>query len=603
MTTIDPTPASPARAAGLLWEAARRHPFVLAACVIALAAEAAAGLLVPVGIGLAVDVIAGRGSVGALAGALVVLVTGAVVAGVTASASASLTVRVAEPVVAGLRESAFDSVLGADAAAVERAGSGDVVTRLTADVERLSEAASGTLTAFVSAALSIVAALFGLAVLDWRFALAGLLAVPIQAGTLRWYLRRSGPVYRHARVAESERTQLTLDAVRDSSAIRALRLERRTEASVGAASQSAIGLEAKAVRLSTRFFGRLNAAEFVGLGAICVVGFVLVGSDAVTLGAATTAALFFVRLFDPVNTVLGLFDTMQQAGASLTRLAGLIGMNEATEPARAGSHRPLHSAPAPPPVFAIPNREGHQMAALGVVIDGIAVSYPLRGEVLSGVDLHIRSGERIAVVGASGAGKTTLARLIAGLVKPSSGSIVFTDAAGLRVSSPLVTLLEQRTHVFTGTLAEDLRLVAPWATDEELGAAARAAGVPLGSGAFSEGLASHVGSGTTLTPADAQHIALARLALSRSGLVILDEASADAGSAAARRLEKAMDAVLGGRTALIVAHRLSQAVTADRVALMSDGRIVACSPHERLLVDEPDYAALWDAWRASPPVR
>jgi ATP-binding cassette subfamily C protein len=590
----------------------RRHPIVLAACILSLIVDALCGLLVPIGIGVAIDVIAGKRPVEALALAIGMLVVAAIVAGVTATTSASLTARVTEPAVAALRESALESVLGADAATVEGAGSGDVVTRLTADVERLSEAASGALAAFIAGALAIGATIVGLAALDWRFAVAGLLAVPIQLGTLRWYLRRSGPVYREGRVAESERTQLILDAVRDAAAIRALRLEVRSLDEVGEASRRAVGLEGAAVRLSTRFFGRLNLAEFIGLAAISIVGFALVGWGDATIGAATTAALFFVRLFDPINTVLGLFDTIQQAGASLTRLAGLVGESGARDTdARPAAGDPRRS----PAMGARRDSRGTFDAGVsagaaagagagigvGIRLRGLSVSLPGRGEVLHHLDLDVLPGERVAIVGASGAGKTTLVRTIAGLIAPRSGSVEFADESGHLVGDVDAILLEQHTHVFTGTLADDLRLVAPDADDAELLGATRAAGIRLGSGAFAEGLASAVGSGASLTPADAQHIALARLVLASPRLAILDEASADAGSAAARRLEAAMDRVLPGRTSIVVAHRLGQAAVADRVVVMDHGRIVACAPHERLLAEVLAYRRLWDAWRAVSP--
>ena len=622
MSALDTTPARSRTAAALLWRTVRRHPLVLAACVLSLIAEALCGLLVPIGIGVAVDVIAGARQPAALTVAIGMLVVAAVAAGATSAASDSLAARVTEPAVADLREGALERVLGADVASVEQAGSGDVVTRLTADVERLSEAASGALAAFVSGALAIAATLIGLAALDWRFAVAGLLAVPIQLGTLRWYLRRSGPVYRAARVAESRRTQLTLDALRDAAAVRALRLETPVSAEVGDASEGALALEASAVRLSTRFFGRLNLAEFVGLAAISVVGFALVGWGEVTIGAATTAALFFVRLFDPINTVLGLFDTVQQAGASLARLAGLVGApcsgsesgsttrqalsQVPSVPARSSVTSPVR-IPAGSPVRAVPRRQPrvHERSApaparsVGVRVRGLSVVFPGRGEVLSDVELEVLPGERVAIVGPSGAGKTTLARAIAGIVAPSAGAIEFTDSSGGTVGGVEPMLLEQHTHVFSGTLADDLRLVKPAAHDDELSAAALAAGIRLGVGAFAQGLDSAVGSGASLTPADAQHIALARLALAAPRLVLLDEASADAGSAAARRLEAAMERVLPGRTSIVVAHRLGQAAAADRVVVMEHGRVVAYAPHERLLAEAPAYARLWDAWRGS----
>ncbi|MFK0169086.1 ABC transporter ATP-binding protein [Streptomyces sp. NPDC090306] len=561
-----------------------RRPLLCVACVVGLLCDALVALAPPVGIGVVVDVVLGQRARGGLALGVGLLGGAAVVAALTAYASASLSVRLTEPALARLRERAFTAALDGDAALVERVGSGDVVARLTDDVDRLSDAASGTLTSFVSAALTIVLTFGGLATLDWRFAPVALLVVPIQVIALRWYLRTSSPVYAAARIAESTRTQRLLTAVHGAVANRALRRERLALAEVAEASAAARDVEYGAVRLGTRFSGRLNVAEFAGLAAILAIGFLLVRDDTISVGAATTAALFFSRLFDPVNTVLGLFDTVQQAASSLTRVVGLASLGSPNE-------NP-DEKPGTDAVAAVPAG-----VHVGVVLAGVRARHGPHPEALRGIDLRIRPGERVAVVGPSGAGKSTLARLVAGFLAPTDGSVTLTGADGRGADSARVLLLEQRGHLFAGSLAEDLRLVAPDADDERLRAALGMAGLDLDRPAFAAGLDTRLGpGGAPVTAADAQHIALARLALAAPGLAILDEAGADAGSAAAARLEAAVDRVLAGRTALVVAHRLSQAVAADRVVLLSDGAIRATGTHAELLAGDETYAALWRAW-------
>ncbi|MCU1526697.1 MAG: Xenobiotic-transporting ATPase [Frondihabitans sp.] len=545
-----------------------RRPFVGIGAALALVADAASSLVAPVAVGLLVDAVGGppasRGSV--LVTAVVLLVVAALVQAITSAVSAILVVTTTEPALAALREDALSAGLHLDPARLERAGVGDLVARLTGDIERLSEVAGGTLAAFVSSGLVIALTLGGLLALDPRFALAGLLGLPIQVLTVRWYVRRSSRVYRRVRTAESGLHQRLLASIVGASTVRAYGDERLHEERIERRSLLAVRLGEAAFRLSTRFYGRLNIAEAVGLGAVLATGFLLVSRGDVPLGAVATAALFFTRLFDPINTVLGLADTVQQGASSLTRVVGLI------------EARPVVSDVT----VAAVTRPGPAVRLVDVV-----VRYGTGPAAVDGVSLTLERGTRVAVVGTSGAGKTTLGRLIAGTLDPTGGRV----DRGLRSD---VVLLDQAVHVFAGTLRDDLRLAAPHADDcaleEALAMAGFAAQLP-------SGLETVIGAGGhQLTAAEAQHLALARLVLRDPELAVLDEATADAGSASAAALERATGRVLAGRTALVIAHRLTQADAADRVMVLEAGRIVEDGSPAALRGAGGPYSRLHAAW-------
>jgi ATP-binding cassette subfamily C protein len=233
---------------------------------------------------------------------------------------------------------------------------------------------------------------------------------------------------------------------------------------------------------------------------------------------------------------------------------------------------------------------------------GISHAYAPGAEVLHDVSLAVAAGRRVAIVGASGAGKTTVAAILAGVFPPSAGRISVgpddlseLDPGQLRER---IKLVSQEVHVFTGTLAEDLRLARPDADEPALVAALRTVGAESWVRALPEGLHTVVGEGAyRLTAAQAQQLALARIVLADPPVVILDEATAEAGSAGARQLEESARAAVAGRTAVIVAHRLSQAQECDQILVMDAGRVIERGSHDELLAAGGAYARLWQAWR------
>ncbi|ODT97915.1 MAG: hypothetical protein ABS81_29050 [Pseudonocardia sp. SCN 72-86] len=550
----------------------------VAGAVLALTAVAVLGLAGPIALGVVVDAATGPDrSPAALLWPVVVLVVVAVVSGPLTAAGRALVAQAGEPALADLRERVVDRALRLPLVDLERAGSGDLLSRVGGDVAVIATAVRNVAPTIIGSALTLAATLAGLGALDWRFAVAGLCAVPVQAWTLRWYLRTSGPVYAAERRAEGARAQRLVETAGATETIRALGTDARHTARIADASLAAVDRTRATTRLLTRFFGRLNLAELIGLTAILAVGFVLVGAGVVELGAATAAALFFVRLFDPINALLGSIDDAQAAASGLARLTGV-----------------LQVEPPPGPVRPAPT-DGT------VTVRDLRFAYRPGQDVLRGIDLSVPAGTVTALVGASGAGKSTVAALVAGQRPAGDGAIALGDTVprGPADLRPHVGLVTQEVHVFSGTVRDDLLLAAPDADDETLWAVLRTVDAETLVAALPEGLDTVVGAGGhALDPAAAQHLALARLVLADPPVAVLDEATADAGSAGARRLEAAARAALAGRTAIVVAHRLSQAARADRIVVLDHGVVVESGTHAELLAAGGTYAALWMPTRA-----
>lgn len=556
-----------------------RHPRTFATTIALYTLAAVAGLAGPRLLGDIVQAVQQHATIGhinALAGALAAFVLLQTTLTRYAYVSAG---RFGTIILAELREEFVEKVLALPLSTVENAGSGDLVTRASRDVDALRRsaqmAAPETLVAIVTIALTVIATVLVSPLLF----LSVLIVIPPLFAVTRWYLRRATDGYLRENAAAARYVDGLGATVAGAATIEAFGLQQRRIESADDELAGSYRAERYTLSLRTVLW---PVQEFCYV--VPVAGALLLGGYAYTRGWAslaqvTAVTLYIQQLMIPLEVLLDWLDTLQVGGASLARLLGV--------------------AQVPPDRTA-----GARAVADPRELAGTDVRFAYVGghDVLHGVDLTVRPGERFAMVGPSGAGKSTLGRLLAGIHGPRTGTVALGGAPLIEL--PLdelrgeVVLLTQDHHVFAGTLRDNLHLAAPDEVDDEaLWQALDAVDAGGWAAALPERLDTPVGSGgLALSAPQAQQLALARLLLADPKVLVLDEATSLLDPRAARHLERSLSAVLEGRTVIAIAHRLHTAHDADRVAVVEDGRIAELGSHRELIDANGAYARLWDSW-------
>ncbi|MDA1362404.1 ABC transporter ATP-binding protein [Glycomyces luteolus] len=483
--------------------------------------------------------------------------------------------RLGERAAARLRESFIDRVLRLPLGTVERAGTGDLATRTSGDVgavaELLRKTAPEVAVAMIEGTVIIVAAFVVSPLLGLLF----VVGLPMLFIAGRRYLRAASPVFLSERAAMSEIAETATASAAGAATVVAYRMQdERGEAGYARAATHLERLKG-IVRLQTWFFPATDLTFLTPAVVVTVVGALWYLNDWVTVGEVVAVAMLTLRLDGPVFRSMLSLSEFQMGGAAMARVEGVHLMpDEVREAAPEGAE---------------------------VRLDGVTFGYGDGPDVLHGLSLHPRRGERLVVVGPSGAGKSTIARLVAGIDRPRAGAVTLGGAPvadiPLETLRRKVILVTQEHYVFTASLRENLNLAAPEADDEALRSAlatvdARwAADLP-------EGLETMLGDEHhRLNLAEAQQLALARVILADPDVVILDEATAGIDPGSAGNVEAALAAALDGRTVIAIAHQLQAAESADRIAVVQDGRIAEEGSHAELLEAGGAYASLWWAWK------
>jgi ABC-type multidrug transport system fused ATPase/permease subunit len=562
----------------------RKRPRALAVVLLLHALGAVAGLVGPRLLGDLVEEIE-RGTSTLTVDRIAATIAGFVVVQSVLVRFAHLaSARLGERVLAELREDFIGRVLAIPLSTVESAGTGDLLTRTSRDVDALSKSVRTALPETLIALVTGLLAVGALVLVDPLLVLPCLVAVPILWVGTRWYLKRAPAGYLRENASWSEVTDGLSESVEGARTVDALRRQTQRVERTDADLRRTWAAESYTLFLRSVWFPVVEIGYVVPVVATLLGGGWFYLQGWVSLGQVTAAVLYVQLLIDPLDRLLSTLDELQVGAASLARL---IGVADVPDDRPADGARP-HGA--------------------GVEVRDLRFSYVPGRDVLHGVTLSLRPGERLAIVGPSGAGKSTLGRLLAGVHTPTGGSITVGGVAMTDLSQDdlrtEVALVSQEHHIFIGTLRDNVAMVRPGASDADVEAALAAVHALDWVRALPDGLDTEVGArGLGLGAAQAQQVALARLVLADPHTLVLDEATSLLDPRAARELERSLAAVLHGRTVVAIAHRLFSAHDADRVAVVEDGRITELGPHDELVAAGGAYAALWHSWHGDAPAR
>ena len=543
-------------------------------------------VLGPVILGWAIDNgITPPGDTGVLRNAVIFYMGLTVVAYLAARQQYILINRAGEGFLRALRIRVFDHIQKQSLAFFDRNKSGVLVARMTADIESMGELVQWGLLQFVAAILLVGFALVAAFLTSWQLALAGLLVMPIIIVASRKFQRDSNAAYLDVRENIGQNLSALQEGIAGVRVIQAYAREPEQQRRFKESNRELYDSHVHSVRVSTWYFGLVETAGVLATALIVAVGGWLYSRGDVEIGQIVTVVLLYAQLFEPVQQLSQLYNTVQSSAASLNKLFGILD----TEPDVDDGAEELP-------------RTG------SMVVDGVGFRYPAtETPVLSDVSITVADGERLALVGPTGAGKSTLAKLMARLYDPTEGTITFGGIdlrdATLASLRHRVVVVPQEGFLFGGTIADNVRIARADATDDEVREAFAAIGALERFEEFSDGIHTEVRErGSRLSAGERQLVSLARAALVDPAVLVLDEATSNLDPGTEFIVEHALDSLMSGRTTIVVAHRLSTIQRADRIGVIDGGRLVELGNHAELIELGGRYATLAAAWQKSQPV-
>ncbi len=493
--------------------------------------------------------------------------------------------RAGEGFLRALRIRLFDHIQRQSLAFFDRYQSGVLVSRMTADIESMAELVQWGLLQFVAAVFLIVFALILMLGLSWQLTIVALLVMPVIIVASRKFQRDSNAAYLEVRERVGENLAELQENIAGVRIVQAYAQEEaRTERFVRS-NRALFESHRHSIRVSTWYFGLVEAAGVVATALAVGIGGWLVNRGDVTIGTVIAFVLLLAQLFEPVQQLSQLYNTVQSSAASLDKLFTILD----TEPDLVDGDDEL------------PERGAVEVVGVGFRYPGTSTA------VLHDVDLTIPDGERVAVVGPTGAGKSTVAKLVARLYDPTEGVVRFggVDLRDVALDDlrRRVVVVPQEGFLFGGTIADNIRIARSDASDEDIRGAAEAIGALDRFDAFPEGLDTEVRErGSRLSAGERQLVSLARAALVDPAVLVLDEATSSLDPGTELIVEAALERLMSGRTSIVVAHRLSTVRRADRIAVVDGGALVELGTHDELVALGGRYADLAAAWDAAQPV-
>jgi ATP-binding cassette subfamily B protein len=559
----------------------RPQRLLIVAAVVVLIGQVGALLAGPALVRYGIDHGLDEHDAGALNTAVVLYVVMAFAGLLLGRLAILLVARIGESFLRTLRVRLFDHLMSLSLDFFEREKTGRIVARMTTDIDAMQELISQGLVLFVQNIFLFAGAVIVIVAMSWQLALGVLVIVPPVYFASRWFRRVSNVAYLQVRdrIATNLTTlQESLEGVR---VVQAFGREHSFTRRFMRTNEDQYEANIETVRISAKYFPIVEFSGVAGTAAIIGWGGFLSSHDVVTVGTVAAFVLYLNNLFEPVQQLSQLYNTVQSAGAALSKIFGVLD----TRPS-------------------VGERAGAVDLPTGgeVEVDHVTFAYGA-DPVLHDVSLTIDPGERVALVGPTGAGKSTLAKLIARFYDPSEGEVRVDDIdlrdATFRSLRERIVVVPQEGFLFAGTLRDNVRVGRPGATDADVEAALAALGMLDRFAAFPDGLDTEVRErGSRLSAGERQLISLARAALADPTVLVLDEATSNLDPGTEHQVEAALERLMRGRTVVVVAHRLSTAARADRIAVISDGRLAEIGTHDDLVAHEGHYAALFRAWAA-----